>query len=360
MDCPKCNKEMKHPWNPLAVMNRISLFAACSLVIATGTAATEPIGTRLTIGAVAPPLEIEHWLGDDAAVEPFAFEPGRVYVIEFWATWCGSCIRRMPRIAELQAEYADQGVMVVSVTDEDLATTLAFLQRPLAVAEGETPGTYADFTSRYCLAADPDRSTHKAYLVASQLGTLATTILVGKTGLIEWIGDANSLDDPLARVVANSWNREAFVTEFAKTQRRSMTYTELFSKMRSGDLDGVETQLDELASSEDAELSQFAKMVKPKIREQWFFMAATNDLEATIDRLPEALQRQAGDKVARDRLNKSVRTALELGVLDDPDDLRRVAAALEAAAERHEIDDETQCTIVALRVAAEQRVPNEH
>ncbi len=339
---------------PLPVMICRSLFAAFSLAIGAVTAASEPIETRLTIGTVAPALEIEHWLGDDSAAEALAFEPGRVYVIEFWATWCGSCIRRMPRVAELQAEYADQGVTVVSVTDEELATANAFLKRPVAVAEGGASQTYADLTSKYRLAADPDRSTHEAYLEASALGSLATTCIVGKTGRIEWVGDFNALDEPLAQVVADLWDRQAFVAEFVRNQRRAKTYFELYSTMRSGDLDAIEARLDELASSEDAQLRQFAKSVKPNIREQWFFMAATSDRDATIDGLPDALRRQAGDKVARESLNKQVRIAIELEVFEAPDEFRGLAAALEAAAEGHEIDDDTRRTIEALHAAAKK------
>jgi thiol-disulfide isomerase/thioredoxin len=333
---------------------RSSLAAACLLAITTIATAAESVGTQLTIGSVAPPLVIEHWLGEGAAEKAISFEPGQVYVIEFWATWCGSCIRRMPRIAELQAEYADQRVTVVSVTDEDLATASAFLKRPVAAVEGEKPWTYADLTKNYRLAADPDRSTHTAYLEASALGSLATTFVVGKTGLIEWVGDFNSLEEPLAHVVADSWDREAFVAEFVRAQKCATTHANLYAMMRSGDLDAIESRLGELTSSEDAELRQFAMSVKPNIREQWFFMAATNDRQSTIDGLPNALQELAGDGVARHNLNKQIRTAIELEVFDDPDEFKGIAAALEAAAERHEIDDDTRLTVEALHAAAKK------
>ena len=43
-------------------------------------------------------LDIEHWLSDGngayQAVTEFA--PDNIYIVEFWATWCGPCVASMP------------------------------------------------------------------------------------------------------------------------------------------------------------------------------------------------------------------------------------------------------------------------
>lgn len=51
---------------------------------------------------------------------------GKVVLVEFWATWCGSCIVAMPHLNELQKKYAGK-LQVITVTDETVKRTSQFL-----------------------------------------------------------------------------------------------------------------------------------------------------------------------------------------------------------------------------------------
>ncbi|MES2108493.1 MAG: TIGR03435 family protein [Bacteroidota bacterium] len=51
---------------------------------------------------------------------------GKVVLIEFWATWCGSCIVAMPHLNELQKKYSGK-LQVITVTDETVKRTSQFL-----------------------------------------------------------------------------------------------------------------------------------------------------------------------------------------------------------------------------------------
>lgn len=53
-----------------------------------------------------------------------------IVILDFWATWCGPCVREMPLVAQVAAEYKDKGVVVYAVNQrEDAATIRQFLLR---------------------------------------------------------------------------------------------------------------------------------------------------------------------------------------------------------------------------------------
>ncbi|HEU5351089.1 MAG TPA: TlpA disulfide reductase family protein [Terracidiphilus sp.] len=44
---------------------------------------------------------------------------GKIVMVNFWATWCPPCRREMPDLDALQRYFAPQGLVIVSITDED-------------------------------------------------------------------------------------------------------------------------------------------------------------------------------------------------------------------------------------------------
>ena len=53
---------------------------------------------------------------------------GRVVLVNVWATWCPPCLHEMADLDRLQRSYADQGLVVLHLSDEDRETLLAWLQ----------------------------------------------------------------------------------------------------------------------------------------------------------------------------------------------------------------------------------------
>ncbi len=233
---------------PVTLATTLSGFSLSGFSLA--VADEEAEAKMLTIGSKAPAIEIEHWVSDgNGKFQPIQeFEADKVYVVEFWATWCGPCIASMPHLAEIQTKYAPKGVTIISVSDEDLETVQGFLERPVRGGKPAKEGdekeaaeanTYGKLTSVYCLTTDPDGSVKNDYMRAAGQNGIPTSFIVGKTGLVEWIGHPMSMDEPLAQVVSGEWDRDAFLEEFRKEQERDLLMAKLSQKMRRGDVEGA-------------------------------------------------------------------------------------------------------------------------
>jgi thiol-disulfide isomerase/thioredoxin len=139
-----------------------------------------PAGS-LKVGNRASALKASKWLQGDAVK---AFEPGRVYVVEFWATWCGSCIHFMPDLAALQARYKDQGV-----------TCISFTARDILGVPGNTKEKVAAFVRKrgpklaYAFAYADDPAAPDAWMKAAGREAIPCAFLVDKTGRIAYIGN---------------------------------------------------------------------------------------------------------------------------------------------------------------------------
>ncbi len=186
------------------MMRRTAITGALSLWIPTvGWAGTD----ILTIGDEAPAVDIAHWLKGS---EVEKFEPGKVYVLEFWATWCSPCWASIPHLSDLQEQYQDYDVTFLGVSDEKLQKVVKFMSK------ADSENVLWNEKIHYTLATDPDGSTAKAYLEPAAQQFIPTAFIIGKDTRIEWIGSPMKMDEVLAEVVRDTWNRADFKVTFEK------------------------------------------------------------------------------------------------------------------------------------------------
>ncbi len=136
----------------------------------------------LKVGDPAPKLAPAKWIQGDAIT---AFEPGKLYVVEFWATWCGPCRASIPHLSEMNTKFKDKGVVFIgqNVWEEKADAAVPFVKKM-----GDK--------MNYNVATDTeDKTMATTWLTAAGQDGIPSAFLVDQTGKIAWIGHPmNGLD----------------------------------------------------------------------------------------------------------------------------------------------------------------------
>lgn len=157
----------------------VAAAAFCSNSLATA------LNPTLNVGDPAPPLNAFAWLKGEPVQR---FKPGHVYVVDFWATWCGPCIEGMPHLSELQKKYAGKltviGVSAREAEHGQKAPDVAFVKRFV-----EKKGDVMAYT---VAMDDPNKQTlFDAWMTAAGAYTLPTSFVVDGRGRVVWVGAPN-------------------------------------------------------------------------------------------------------------------------------------------------------------------------
>ncbi len=164
---------------------------------------------RLKVGDKAPPLRIATWIKGAPLAE---FATGRVYVIEFWATWCGPCIQSMPHLSDLQERFKGKGVTIVGVSTRDNNGNTLERATDMIAKKGDSIA--------YSIAWDQEEETHDAYMKAAGQTGIPTCFVIDRTGSIAYIGDPVWLDVPIERLLSGTWSAEKGMQEIGDAERR--------------------------------------------------------------------------------------------------------------------------------------------
>lgn len=147
------------------------------------------------LGMLAPPLKISKWI-KGAPVDLAAGKGTNIFVVEFWATWCGPCRITIPRLSEYQRRFKDQGVVIVGISTETAAEVVPFVNR-----QGDTMD--------YVVGLDDAQATAQAYMGAFGVPGIPHAFVVDQQGRIVWHGNPlEGLDQVLQAIVEGRYDVE--------------------------------------------------------------------------------------------------------------------------------------------------------
>ncbi|BDU78189.1 TlpA disulfide reductase family protein [Mesoterricola sediminis] len=138
-----------------------------------------------------------------------ALAPGKIYVMEFWATWCGPCKAAIPHLTALARQYAGK-VTIIGVNVMETGKPEEVDRKVKAFVDGK--GAEMD----YLVCRDtPDGAMATKWLKAAGKEGIPATFIVDGKGRIVWTGHPMALDPILQKVVAGTFDpaAEAAATE---------------------------------------------------------------------------------------------------------------------------------------------------
>lgn len=100
---------------------------AVMLMLATTVTAGGLEKLRAWTGGATPPLSLTGLDGKQHALTDYR---GKVVVINFWATWCGPCVKEMPSLQNLARSFKGEGFALITINfGEDKKRIESFLKK---------------------------------------------------------------------------------------------------------------------------------------------------------------------------------------------------------------------------------------
>lgn len=224
----------------------------------------------LALGEMVPTIRNAKWIKGEPVTE---WVKGQIYILDFWATWCGPCIQMIPHMNEVQEKYKDKGVNVIAVAvwpRKGQRDTKAFVEagRPAPmnyrVAEDDTAGTSA-----------------RAFMESTNSGGIPRVIIVDREGRFAWIGHPAEMDDPLAQIVEGTFDVKKAAAEQKAAADKINRAQQLMSEFARAQMDEnwpKAVEVADLMIAHDADL-----FVNAAIYKYIIVLTKLNDREKAAD-----------------------------------------------------------------------------
>src|SRR5438045_1054463 len=190
--------------------NRMSSAVAWPLIAAAAALASSANAANLKVGVAAPPLKVAKWVKGTPIT---SFQPGKVYVVEFWATWCGPCKQSIPHLTELAKKFAGKvtftGVSVWEDPDASKTGSSAYMAKVASFVKN-----MGDNMAYNVAVDDPKGTMAETWMRAADQNGIPAAFVIDQHGKDAWIGHPMmGLDKVLPQVIAGKFDAAAAAKE---------------------------------------------------------------------------------------------------------------------------------------------------
>lgn len=164
----------------------------------------------LKVGDQAPALTVDTWVKGEPVP---SFQRGKVYVIEFFATWCLPCKASIPQMTQMQRTHADLTLICIAGSEHtkkgEPDTRLTKLS-DFVKSQGAAMG--------YRVAYDSTPTMSQSWLQAAGVRGIPSGFIVDGEGRIACIG--HPLDKSFQQALNDALAKAAVITAQALTTKR--------------------------------------------------------------------------------------------------------------------------------------------
>lgn len=142
---------------------------------------TVPQTTEIRLGATLPDFKLTPFSTEERIPPaPMSKQPGKVHLINFWATWCAPCLIEMPSIQKLWEKYKKDGLNVIAISVDETPEQLI-------------PGTLRKINVNLPIYTDPGQELGRLFQISGLPFTLILNenreILYFEAGERDWNSD---------------------------------------------------------------------------------------------------------------------------------------------------------------------------